>query len=226
MVRSWRPRVVAITGTVGKTGTKELVADVLATRFEVFRTPANYSGRFGLAVALGGLRPEHEVAVVEMATGHFGEIDAMCAMAPPEVGVVTAVDAAHLVAFGDVEGVAREKGALLAHLPPDGLAVLAADDSRVLGLATRSAAPVVTFGTAEEASYRAERLSVDPDGTAFRCRLDGWSGDVSVPWLGAHSGSAALIALAVADYFGVDRDEAVRAIAGVGHVPGRLRPLR
>ena len=83
----------------------------------VFRTPGNYSGRFGLAVALGGLRPEHEVAVVEMATGHFGEIDAMCAMAPPEVGVVTAVDAAHLVALGDVDGVAREKGALLAHLP-------------------------------------------------------------------------------------------------------------
>ena len=94
VVRAWGPRVVAVTGTVGKTGTKELVADVLATRFTVFRTPGNYSGRFGLAVALGGLRPEHEVAVVEMATGHFGEIDAMCAMAPPEVGVVTAVGAA------------------------------------------------------------------------------------------------------------------------------------
>ncbi len=226
VVRAWHPRVVAITGTVGKTGTKELVADVLSTRFPVFRTPANYSGRFGLAVALGGLRPEHEVAVIEMATGHFGEIDAMCAMAPPEVGVVTAVDAAHLVAFGDVEGVAREKGALLAHLPPDGLAVLAADDSRVLDLTPRSAAPVVTFGMVADARYRAERLSVDRDGTTVACRVDGWSGDVSVPWLGAHSGSAALIALAVADHFGVDRNDAVRAIAAVGHMPGRLRPLR
>ena len=120
--------MVAVTGTVGKTGTKELVADVLATRFTVFRTPGNYSGRFGLAVALGGLRPEHQVAVVEMATGHFGEIDAMCAMAPPEVAVVTAVDAAHLLALGDVDGVAREKSALVAHLPADGLAVLNADD--------------------------------------------------------------------------------------------------
>ena len=139
VVRAWAPRVVAVTGTVGKTGTKELVADALATRFTVFRTPGNYSGRFGLAIALGGLRPEHEVAVVEMATGHFGEIDAMCAMAPPEVGVVTAVDAAHLVALGDVDGVAREKGSLLDHLPADGLAVLAADDERVLGLAPRAA---------------------------------------------------------------------------------------
>ena len=91
VVRAWRPRIVAVTGSVGKTSTKELVAEVLSRRFSVFRTPGNYSGRFGLAVALGGLQPEHEVAVVEMATGHFGEVDAMCAMAPPEVAVVTAV---------------------------------------------------------------------------------------------------------------------------------------
>ncbi len=141
VVRAWAPRVVAVTGTVGKTGTKELVADVLATRFTVFRTPGNFSGRFGLAVALGGLRPEHEVAVVEMATGHFGEIDAMCAMAPPEVAVVTAVDAAHLVALGDIEGVAREKASLLAHLPADGLAVLNDDDPLVRAMAADVSGP-------------------------------------------------------------------------------------
>jgi len=225
VVRAWGPRVVAVTGTVGKTGTKELVADVLSTRFTVFRTPGNYSGRFGLAVALGGLRPEHEVAVVEMATGHFGEIDAMCAMAPPEVGVVTAVAAAHLVALGDVDGVAREKGALLAHLPPDGLAVLSADDPRVRALAGNSVAPVVTFGTAEDAGYRAEGVEVGPTGTVCTCVQDGWRGTVTVPWLGAHSALAALAALAVADHFGIDRGDALEAIGRVDGVPGRLRPL-
>ena len=227
VVRAWGPRVVAVTGTVGKTGTKELVADVLASRFTVFRTPGNYSGRFGLAVALGGLRPEHEVAVVEMATGHFGEIDAMCAMAPPEVGVVTAVDAAHLVALGDVDGVAREKGALLDHLPADGLAVLAADDGRVRALAPRSAAPVVTFGTAPDAGYRAEEVVVAPDATTFSCTCaaDGWRHTVRVPWPGAHSALAALAALAVADHFGVDRADAVAAVGRAAGVPGRLRPL-
>lgn len=225
VVRAWAPRVVAVTGTVGKTGTKELVADVLASRFTVFRTPGNYSGRFGLAVALGGLRPEHEVAVIEMATGHFGEIDAMCAMAPPEVGVVTAVGAAHLVALGDVDGVAREKGALLAHLPHDGLAVLGADDPRVLALAPRSAAPVVSVGTSPDAGYRAEDVVVGADGTTFVVVHDTWRAEVTVPWLGAHSAQAALVGLAVADHFGVDRDDAVAAIGRLEGVPGRLRPL-
>ncbi len=225
VVRAWRPRIVAVTGTVGKTGTKELVADVLATRFSVFRTPGNYSGRFGLAVALGGLRPEHEVAVVEMATGHFGEIDAMCALAPPEVGVVTAVDAAHLVALGDVEGVAREKGALLTHLPADGLAVLAADDPRVSALAGRSSAPVVTFGTSPDAGYRADDVVVDLSGTTFTYTRGPWHATVVVPWLGAHSADAALVGLAVADHFGIDLDDAVTAIGGMASIPGRLRPL-
>jgi alanine racemase len=225
VVRAWRPRVVAVTGTVGKTGTKELVADVLATRYTVFRTPGNYSGRFGLAVALGGLRPEHEVAVVEMATGHFGEIDAMCAIAPPEVGVVTAVGAAHLVALGDIDGVAREKGALLAHLPPDGLAVLSADDPRVLALAPGSAAPVVTFGTSPDAGYRADDVVVGPTGTTFTGSRDRWHAKVEVPWLGVHSADAALAGLAVADHFGVDRDDAVAAIGRLAGIPGRLRPL-
>ena len=225
VVRAWRPRVVAVTGTVGKTSTKELVADVLATRHRVFRTPGNYSGRFGLAVALGGLGPEHEVAVVEMATGHFGEIDAMCAMAPPEVAVVTAVDAAHLVALGDVDGVAREKGALVAHLPADGLAVLQADDPRVVGLAARGPAPSVTFGASPTADYRSDGCAVGPEGTTFRAHVGGWSAEVTVPWPGAHSADAALAALAVADRFGVDRAAAVAAIGRAAPVPGRLRPL-
>ena len=225
VVRAWGPRVVAVTGTVGKTGTKELIADVLATRFTVFRTPGNYSGRFGLAVALGGLRPEHEVAVVEMATGHFGEIDAMCAMAPPEVGVITAVDAAHLVALGDVEGVAREKGSLLAHLPPDGVAVLGADDPRVALLADGCPARVVTFGSSPGMDYRSHDVAVGPDGTSFVCECGGWRATVDVPWLGSHSAAAALAGLAVARHFGIDRADAVEAIGRLEPVPGRLRPL-
>ena len=225
VVRLWAPRVVAVTGTVGKTGTKELVADALATRFTVFRTPGNYSGRFGLAVALGGLRPEHQVAVVEMATGHFGEIDAMCAMAPPEVAVVTAVAAAHLLALGDVEGVAREKSALVAHLAADGFAVLNADDPRVAAMAGRSPAPVVTFGTGPGADYRVTDAVVTVASTSFTCHHDGAAVPVTVPLLGAHSATAALAALAVAGHFGIATDAAVAAVGRATPVPGRLRPL-
>jgi alanine racemase len=229
VIRTWAPRVVAVTGTVGKTGTKELIADVLATRFTVFRTPGNFSGRFGLAVALGGLRPEHQVAVVEMATGHFGEIDAMCAMAPPEVGVVTAVDAAHLVALGDVDGVAREKSALVTHLPAEGLAVLNADDRRVRAMADVSRAPVVTFGSGADAGparYAASDVVTSASGTSFTCRHGRWEHRVAVPLLGARSTvPAALAALAVGDHFGIDPDDAVAALGRAAPIPGRLRPL-
>ena len=225
VVRAWAPRVVAVTGTVGKTGTKELIAEVLATRFTVFRTPGNFSGRFGLAVALGGLRPEHQVAVIEMATGHFGEIEAMCAMTPPEVGVVTAVGAAHLVALGDVDGVAREKGALIAHLPVDGLALLNADDPRVVAMGDRSAAPVVTFGTGAGAGFQATDVEVSARGTTFVAHRAGWVARVELAVLGAHRADAALAALAVGEHFGIGRDDAVAAVARVAAIPGRLRPL-
>jgi len=229
VVRTWSPRVVAVTGTVGKTGTKELVADVLATRFTVFRTPGNFSGRFGLAVALGGLRPEHQVAVVEMATGHFGEIDAMCAMAPPEVAVVTAVDAAHLVALGDVDGVAREKASLLAHLPADGLAVLNGDDHRVRAMAGGSPAPVVTFGTrggSGGSDFAATAVGMTASGTTFTFHRGGVTTPVTVPLLGAQSAvPAALAALAVGEHLGVDLADAVAALGRASAVPGRLRPL-
>ena len=225
VVKVWAPRIVAVTGTVGKTGTKELIADVLATRCTVFRTPGNFSGRFGLAVALGGLRPEHQVAVVEMATGHFGEIDAMCAMAPPEVAVVTAVGEAHLVSLGDLDGVAREKGALVGNLPTDGLAVLNGDDTRVAAMAAGSPAPVVTFGHAAGADYRADDVELAAAGTRFRYRRAGRETLVAVPLLGSHVASAALAALAVADRFGVDAADALAALGRATALPGRLRAL-
>lgn len=224
-VRTWKPTVVAITGTVGKTSTKELVADVLSTRYAVFRNPGNFSGRFGLAVALGGLRPEHQIAVLEMATGHFGEIDAMCDMAPPDVGVVTSIDAAHLVALGTVEGVAQEKGRLLERLSADGVAVLVADDPRVADLARRSVAPVTTVGRFNGAEFRAVDVAVSGTGTQIEVESDGWRGHLTVPWLGDHVADAALVALAVGRHFGVDTAAVESALRDTAPLPGRLRSL-
>jgi Alr-MurF fusion protein len=229
VVRTWRPRVVAVTGSVGKTATKELVAEVLSRKFSVFRTPGNYSGRYGLAVALGGLRPEHELAVVEMATGHFGEVADMCAMAPPEVAIVTAVGQAHLLSFEDLEGVAREKSTLVKALPSDGLAVLNADDPRVLAMGALTCAETATVssagGTGVGADYTADHIRVARDGTRFAAHSGRWAGDVHLPWLGAHHAVPVLAALAVARHFGVDLDEVVDTARQVQPIPGRLRPL-
>ena len=145
-VRALGIPVVGITGSVGKTTVKEMLSHVLAARFKIFRNPVNYSGWYGLPIALGGLEEEHEIAVLEMAIDHFGEMKRLTALAPPTVGVVTVVTPAHLRALGDLDGVAREKGALVEALPANGLAVLNADDPRVAAMATRTMAPVVSYG--------------------------------------------------------------------------------
>ena len=142
--------VIGITGSVGKTTAKEAIAAVLgalAPDSAVFKNRANYNGLYGLPIALGELRPEHRIAVLEMAADHLGEIGRLARIAPPDIAVVTTVEPAHLEAFGSLEAIAREKGDLVAALRPTGLAVLNADDPRVLAMAERTSARVMTFGT-------------------------------------------------------------------------------
>lgn len=241
--------VVAITGSVGKTTTKEMVAHVLAARFRVFRNPANFSGRFGLPIALGELEPQHTLAVLEMAVDQFGEMAMMTDMAPPVVGAVTLVAPAHLAAFGDLDGVAREKGMLVACLPRHGLAVLNGDDPRVAAMARRTAAPVALChvegadgdpgppgaaeahegrGHASSAAnaFRASGIRVGLDGTAFTIETPrGARADVAMPWLGRHFVGSALIAAAVADHFGLPLDTVVARLATLPEVPGRLNRI-
>ncbi len=148
--------VIGITGSVGKTTAKEAIAAVLgalttpASQSAVFKNQANYNGLYGLPIALGELRPEQRIAVLEMAADHLGEIGRLAQIAPPSIAVVTTVEPAHLEAFGSLEAIAREKGDLVAALPPAGLAVLNADDPRVLAMAERTSARVITFGTCVE----------------------------------------------------------------------------
>ena len=144
-------KVVGITGSVGKTTTKEAIAAVLGEQFAVFKNRANYNGVYGLPIALGELQPEQRVAVLEMAADHFGEMGRLCAIAPPHIAVVTTVEPAHLETFGSLEAIAREKGELVAALPAGGLAVLNADDPRVLNMAQRCGpgVRVATFGMGE-----------------------------------------------------------------------------
>jgi len=160
--------VIGITGSVGKTTAKEAIAAVLADGCCIFKNRANYNGLYGLPIALGELRPEHRVAVLEMAADHFGEIARLAQIAPPRVAVVTTIEPAHLEAFGSLDAIAREKGDLVAALPADGLAVLNADDPRVLAMAARTSARVVTFGTCPENDDG--RLTIDDGSRLLTCR--------------------------------------------------------
>ncbi|MCL5994602.1 MAG: alanine racemase, partial [Chloroflexi bacterium] len=142
VVRQRKLPIVAVTGSVGKTSTREAVAAVLSRKYHVFRNPANFNGRLGLPIALGALEPQHDMLVLEMATDTPGEITELCAIAPPQVGIVTRVSEAHLAYFGSLDAIAREKGALVEALPPDGFAILNQDDPRVWAMRTRTRAQV------------------------------------------------------------------------------------
>lgn len=135
--------IVAVTGSTGKTSTREAIAAVLSRRYNVFRNPANYNGRLGLPIALGALEPQHNILVLEMATDAPGEIAELCQIAPPQVGIVTNVSEMHLATFGTLDAIAAEKGMLIEHLPVDGLAILNRDDARVWAMREHTHAQVI-----------------------------------------------------------------------------------
>ncbi len=246
---SGRP-VVGITGSVGKTTTKEMVARVLEDRYRVFRNPANFSGRYGLPIALGGLCNSDELLVLEMAVDHFGEMEVMTEAVPPGVAAVTAVAPAHTKAFGSVEAIAEEKGGIVEALPEGGLAILNADDALVAAMAERAGpgVEIVRIGIAPAGRPRggvesglgarpavtldaggldlvAEDVRLMREGTRFTIRSEGRAVSVRLPWLGRHFAYAAMIAVAVGRRFGLSMEEAAARLAGLAPFPGRLNPI-
>ena len=170
--RWWRSRsavrVVGITGSTGKTIAKEIVADVLERSLRVIRNEGNLNSETGLPMTLLRLRPEHQVAVLEMSMYTEGEIALLADIAQPEVGVVLAVHPTHLERAGSLEAITRAKAELPAALPREGLAVLNADDARVAAMRAVTPAAVRTFGLGPGAEVRATDIeSHGLGGTVF-----------------------------------------------------------
>jgi alanine racemase len=135
--------IVAVTGTVGKTSTREAIVAVLARRYHVFRNQANFNGRLGVPIALGALEDDHQIIVLEMATDAPGEIRELTAIAPPQVGIVTRVSEKYLAYFGSLDRIAQEEVTLIEALPPTGLAILNQDDARVWDMRRHTHAQVM-----------------------------------------------------------------------------------
>jgi UDP-N-acetylmuramoyl-tripeptide--D-alanyl-D-alanine ligase len=214
-----RPLVVGVTGSNGKTSTKEMAAAVLAARHRVLRSEGNLNTETGLPLTLLALQPEHTAAVLEMGMQGAGEIARLAALAQPSVGVVTNVGTVHAEYFeAGREGIARAKGELVAALPPSGLAVLNADDDFFEFLRGLSAAPVVGVGL-ESGDLRAAGYKALPEGGS-RFLVDGI--EVRLGLNGRHQVRNALAALAVGRFAGVALEAGAAALAGVG-VPHRLQ---
>lgn len=215
--------VVAVTGSVGKTSTKDMIASVLGRRWLTLATGGNYNNEIGLPLTLLQLGGGHGAAVLEMAMRGPGEIRRLAEIAAPAVGVLTNIGETHLERLGTVENIARAKAELLESLPPDGTAVLNGDDPRVRGVAGRSVAPVVYYGFEPGAAITGHDLDVDGEGRPrFTIITPRGRTRVSLPVPGRHNASNALAAAAVGTILGLDLDEIRAGLEGLSLTAMRM----
>jgi UDP-N-acetylmuramoyl-tripeptide--D-alanyl-D-alanine ligase len=219
--------VVAITGSNGKTTTKELCAAILGVRGPCLRTPGNWNNNFGVPLTLLLREPEHRALVVEMGMNHRGEIAPLVALARPSVGLITNVGTAHIENLGSREEIALEKGDLVAGLAPGAVAVLNADDPFCLAQAARTRARVVTFGQRERADVGAEHVkALGERGFAFDLVAREGRVAVHVPGIGETMVINSLAAAAAALAAGAHLDDVATGLARYRPVGGRMEQVQ
>jgi len=211
--RRWGRRVVAVTGSAGKTTTKEAIAAALGAKFSVLKSQGNLNNAFGLPLQLLRLQPEHEVAVIEMGMNHPGEIAALTRIASPDWGVITNVGTAHIENFADGQaGIARAKFELIEALPANGVAFLNCDDAYVSQFGRDFPGRAVYFGAGPCADPQILEATEDLAGLHVRYRAGEREGQLTLNLLGAHNAANILAGLAVALEAGVDQDAAIIAL--------------
>lgn len=218
-------RIVGITGSAGKTTTKDLVHAVLSRGFPGARASENsLNNDIGLPVTIANVADDCPALVLEMGMRGFGEIDRLCRVARPSVAVVTIVGDAHSERVGGVDGVARAKGEIVAALDDAGTAVLNADDPRVAAMAALNRGRTVTYGSAPGADVRWSIVSRDDLGRAtVRFEHGGARATTTVPWPGDHMASNAAAAVTVGVVCGMTLDESAAGIGNAVTAPGRVQ---
>jgi UDP-N-acetylmuramoyl-tripeptide--D-alanyl-D-alanine ligase len=210
----WGKPLVGVTGSAGKTTTKEAIAHVLSSRFCVLKSEGNFNNHFGLPLMLLKLEPEHEVAVIEMGMSHAGEIRALAKIAQPEIGVVTNVAPVHLEFFDSLAGIARAKYELIESLPASGTAVLNSDDEYVSQFGRDFRGRVVMYGTRATADVRAENIVTrGAEGSTFDVVTSGGRERASLPLVGEHNILNALAGVAAGLALGLKLSDSVATLA-------------
>jgi UDP-N-acetylmuramoyl-tripeptide--D-alanyl-D-alanine ligase len=214
--RLWGKPLLAVTGSAGKTTTKEILADILATRFRVMKSSGNLNNHLGLPLQLLKLEAEHELAVVEMGMNHSGEIRALSTLAHHDLAVVTTVAPVHLEFFSSLAEIARAKYEIIETLHPGGVAVLNADDDYVCQFGRDFKGRVFTFGIHRASDVSAQNIRLNgAEGSTFELVAGSVREQVSFPLVGEHNIYNALAAAAAAMEYGVPPSEAAEALSGI-----------
>ena len=201
----FRIPVVAVTGSNGKTTAKEMVSQVLATRWRTLKTQGNFNNSIGVPHTLFRMTGRHEAAVIEMGVDQVGQTTRLCEMAQPTVGVITNVGPDHLEFFGTIDASARSKAELLPVLSPDGVAVLNADDAYFKAFSKQASCPILSYGFSQKADVRASDVVVNREGSTFRLHLPTRTRakQIQLRVAGKHNVSNALAGAAVGHALGV-----------------------
>ncbi len=211
--------VIGITGSFGKTTTREMIAAVLASRFNVFQSKKNFNNEIGLPLCLLDLEPEHQVAVLEMGAAKIGDIRHLCSIAEPNFGVITGIGRAHSGDFGGISNTRIAKAELIEALPANGRAFLPGDDAQREFLQSHASCPVTFVGTGSDNKVRAE--SVTASNVCVRFRVD--QQPFSFSAVSPHFVRNALFAVAVGREFGLTDKEIARGLANFEPVAGRCQ---
>lgn len=220
--RSLDIRVVGISGSVGKTSTKEMIASVLGQKFNVLKTEGNFNNEIGLPLTVFNIREEHEIAVLEMGISHFGEMTRLAKIARPDICVITNIGVAHIESLGSRDGILKAKTEMFQYMNPEGTIILNGDDGKLRGFVPENGVSPVYFGLDPSCPYHAEKTEnkglrgtdaefVTPD-SRFRAHI-------SIP--GGHMVYNALAGIAVGTALGMTPDEMARGIEALVPIAGR-----
>lgn len=208
-------KVFAITGSNGKTSTKDLLAACLGAKYKVVKTQGNFNNEIGLPKTLLSIQPDTDIAVVEMGMRGLGQIAELCRIADPDSGLITNVGETHMELLGSMENIGKAKSEIVVDLPSDGFAVLNGDNEYVLAAAGKTKAQVVYFGLGENCDYRGSDIVTSALGTTFTCteKKSGKSVSVRLQLIGEHNVYNALSAIAGAACYGVPLEDSAKALA-------------
>ena len=215
-------KVVGISGSVGKTSTKEMIATVLSQKYNVLKTEGNFNNEIGVPLTIFNLREEHEIAVLEMGINHFGEMTRLAKMARPDICVITNIGVAHMELLGSRDGILKAKTEMFQYMNPNGTIIFNGDDDKLITYSPENGITPIYFGLGENSSYRAEQIAnngLRGTNVTFVTPKSRFSAHISIP--GEHMVHNALAGIAVGYALGMSDAEIKAGIEALKPLAGR-----